>query len=68
VTSRPTSTLPKNRKPGFAAVFSNARDTALMFSWSGATPSRTSPCGVGSLSMTSTSTGGSSLFRSASAA
>ena len=43
VTSRPTSTLPKKRKPGRCAIFSNARETALMFGWSGATPSRTSP-------------------------
>ena len=43
-------------KPGPRAVFSNARETALMFSWSGATPSRTSPHGVGSRSIRSTST------------
>ena len=30
-TSRPTSTLPKKRKPGCCAVFSNARETALIF-------------------------------------
>ena len=41
------------------AVFSNARETALMFSWSGATPRRTRPHGVGSRSIRSTSTGGS---------
>ena len=64
----PTSTLPKKRKPGRAAVFSNARETALMFSWSGATPRRTSPHGVGRRSITSTSTRGSSLFSRASAA
>ena len=57
VTSRPTSTLPKKRKPGRAAVRSNAFETALMFGWSGATPSRTSPHGVGSRSIRSTSTG-----------
>jgi hypothetical protein len=68
VTSRPTSTFPKNRNPGCAAIFSKARDTALMFGWSGATPSRTSPHGVGRRSIMSTSTGGSSLARSAPAA
>ena len=61
-TSRPISTLPKKRKPGFAAVFSKARETALMFSWSGATPRRTRPHGVGRRSIRSTSTTGSSLF------
>ena len=30
VTSRPTSTFPKKRKPGCAAVFSKARETSLM--------------------------------------
>ena len=40
------------------AIFSNARETALMFGWSGATPSRTSPHGVGSRSIRSTSTAG----------
>ena len=40
-----------------AAILSNARETALMFGWSGATPSRTSPHGVGSRSIMSTSTG-----------
>src|ERR671936_330428 len=56
VTSRPTSTLPKKRKPGFAAIFSYARETLFSFGWSGATPSRTSPQGVGSRSIMSTST------------
>ena len=60
VTSRPTSTLPRKRKPGRAAIFSNARDTVLSCGWSGATPSRTSPQGVGSRSIMSTSTPGSS--------
>ena len=55
MTVRPTSTLPKKRKPGFCAIRSNARETALMFSWSGATPSRTSPHGVGRRSSMSTS-------------
>ena len=61
VTSRPTSTLPRKRKPGRCAIFSNARETVLSFGWSGATPSRTSPQGVGSRSIMSTSTAGSSL-------
>ena len=55
--SRPTSTLPRKRKPGCSAIFSNARETDLIFGWSGATPSRTSPHGVGSRSIMSTSTG-----------
>ena len=68
MTVRPTSTLPKKRKPGFWAIRSKARETALMFSWSGATPNRTSPHGVGRRSSMSTRTIGSSLFSSASAA
>ena len=56
VTSRPTSTLPRKRKPGRAAIFSKARDTVFSCGWSGATPSRTSPQGVGSRSIMSTST------------
>ena len=47
VTSLPTSTLPRKRKPGRPAIFSNARDTVFRFGWSGATPSRTRPHGVG---------------------
>jgi hypothetical protein len=46
-----------NLNSGCAAIFSNARETALMFGWSGATPSRTRPHGVGSRSIMSTSTG-----------
>ena len=46
----------RSGSPGCAAIFSNARETALMFGWSGATPSRTSPHGVGSRSIMSTST------------
>ncbi len=61
MTSRPTSTFPRKRKPGRAAIFSNARETVLSCGWSGATPSRTSPHGVGSRSIMSTSTAGSSL-------
>ncbi len=67
-TSRPTSTLPRKRKPGRAAIFSNAFDTVLSCGWSGATPSRTRPHGVGSRSIMSTSTVGSSLARSGPAA
>ena len=55
LTSWPTSTLPKKRKPGSFAVFSNTRETALISGWSGATPRRTSPHGVGSRSIRSTS-------------
>src|SRR3954454_2218540 len=36
--SAPTATLPKNRKPACAAVFSYMRVTDLIFGWSGATP------------------------------
>ena len=57
MTCLPTSTLPKKRKPSTFAIFSNARETALMFGWSGATPKRTRPHGVGSRSIMSTSTG-----------
>ena len=60
-TSRPTSTFPKKRKPGRAAIFSNARETDLIFGWSGATPRRTSPHGVGRRSNMSTSNRGLSL-------
>src|SRR6478609_2628728 len=44
--SRPTSTLPRKRKPGWSAIRSKARETDFSFGWSGATPSRTSPHGV----------------------
>ena len=54
-TSRPTSTLPRKRKPGRAAIFSKARETVLSCGWSGATPSRTRPHGVGRRSIMSTS-------------
>ena len=68
VTSRPTSTLPRKRKPGRAAIFSNARETVFSCGWSGATPSRTRPHGVGRRSIMSTSTTGSSLASSGPAA
>ena len=54
--SEPIVTFPKKRNPCLAAVFSNTRDTALMLGWSGATPARTRPQGVGSESNMSTST------------
>ena len=41
------------------------RETALMFGWSGATPRRTRPQGVGSRSIRSTANRGSSRARSA---
>ena len=45
----PSSTPPKKRKPGRAARSSSyIRVTVLIFGWSGATPARTSPNGVGS--------------------
>src|SRR5690349_10179126 len=47
-------TLPKNRKCGSAAIFSNCALIDLIFGWSGATPERTSPQGVGSISIMST--------------
>lgn len=43
-------TLPKNRNRGSSAVFSNVRLTDLILGWSGATPERTRPHGVGSIS------------------
>src|SRR6185437_11080554 len=51
--------LPKNRNRGSSAVFSNWALIDLIFGWSGATPERTSPHGVGSISSMSTRT---SLF------
>ena len=44
---------------GLSAIRSNARETVFSFGWSGATPSRTSPHGVGRRSIMSTSAGGS---------
>ena len=40
--------------PGSFAIFSKTRETALISGWSGATPRRTSPHGVGSRSIMST--------------
>ena len=40
---------------------SKARETSFSFGWSGATPRRTSPHGVGSRSNRSTSAGGSAV-------
>ena len=57
MTVLPTSTFPRKRKPGRAAIRSNARETSFSFGWSGATPSRTRPQGVGSRSIMSTSIG-----------
>ena len=48
--SSPTATPPKKRKPSLRAVFSYMRVTLLIFGWSGATPKRTRPNGVGSRS------------------
>src|SRR6185437_6399491 len=48
--------LPKKRKRGSAAVFSNCLLIDLISGWSGATPERTSPHGVGSISNMSTAT------------
>ena len=57
-----------SESPRSAAVFSNTRETDLIFGWSGATPARTSPHGVGSRSNISTSTFWSLCFSSRSAA
>ena len=46
--------LPKNRNRGSREVFSNALLIDLIFGWSGATPERTRPHGVGSISSMST--------------
>jgi hypothetical protein len=51
--------LPKNRNRGSSAVFSNCALIDLIFGWSGATPDRTSPHGVGSISSMSTRTSAS---------
>jgi hypothetical protein len=48
--------LPKNRNRGSVAVFSNVRLIDLIFGWSGATPERTKPHGVGSISSMSIAT------------
>jgi hypothetical protein len=64
--------LPKNRNRGSSAVFSNWALIDLIFGWSGATPERTSPHGVGNISSMSTRTSASSFesanFRSEAAA
>jgi hypothetical protein len=60
--------LPKKRKPGCKAVLSNAAVTDLIFWWSGATPKRTRPNGVGSRSNMSTWTTSRSWRKSWSAA
>jgi hypothetical protein len=57
--------LPKKRNRGSRAVFSNCALIDLIFGWSGATPERTSPHGVGSISSMSTRT---SLFSASSSA
>src|SRR4051794_38364195 len=54
------TTLPKKRKRGSSAVFSNCLLIDLILGWSGATPERTSPQGVGSISSMSTATSSSS--------
>src|SRR6478752_270566 len=59
--------LPKNRNRGSAEIFSNCALIDLIFGWSGATPERTSPHGVGSISNMSTRTS-SSDFNSDAAA
>ena len=66
--SAPNVTFPKKRKPGRAAVFSNWLMTAFVFSWSGATPPRTRPYGVGSRSNRSTVTARPGTFSSSSVA
>ena len=57
---RPPRRCRGSGSPGRAAIFSNARETSFSFGWSGATPSRTSPHGVGSRSIMSTCHLGSS--------
>ena len=46
----PSDTPPKKRNDSCAAVLAYTRMTDLIFGWSGATPARTSPYGVGSAS------------------
>ena len=46
----PTTTLPKNLNRASSAIFSNCLLIDLIFGWSGATPERTKPHGVGSIS------------------
>ena len=58
----------RSGSPGRCAIRSKARETDLILGWSGATPSRTRPHGVGSRSNMSTSTAGSSLASNAPAA
>jgi len=47
--------LAEEAEPVLAAIFVKAFVTVLIFGWSGATPARTRPKGVGSTSSTSTS-------------
>src|SRR5436305_14152691 len=48
--------LPKKRNRGSSDVFVNCALIDLIFGWSGATPERTRPHGVGSISSMSTAT------------
>ena len=50
--------FPKNRNRASAAIFSNCPLIDLILGWSGATPERTRPQGVGSISNMSTRTSG----------
>lgn len=52
----PTSTLRKKVKPVCRVIRSNSRVMRLVLWWSGATPARTNPYGVGSFSKTFTRT------------
>ena len=63
--STPSDTPPKKRNDSCAAVLAYTRMTDLIFGWSGATPARTNPYGVGRASKTSTA---NPAFSSASAA
>ena len=53
---RPTSTLPKKRQPRASVCASKVSSRRLISWWSGATPARSSPHGVGSRSNRSIST------------
>ena len=63
VMSPPTSTLANNRNFSWEAIFSNTFATVLIFGWSGATPLRTNPHGVGRRSIMSIINSRSSLAR-----
>ena len=52
--SFPISTFPKYRHRGSSKIFSKTLETVLIFGWSGATPLRTNPQGVGNFSKKST--------------